>query len=71
MGRWSRLKDSPQPRSDCTVVCNRISLNAGVAKMSDGFDAVLWLVKKNGGSMQYAEMLRELKNPRRIKSWPM
>ncbi len=56
-------------RKDVTVVCNTLKVSAQAHKLSDGLDAITWFLKKMGGSAHYADILREVKNPKRFGKW--
>jgi hypothetical protein len=46
-----------------------LKVNGDVKKLSDGLEALIWLLKKMGGRAQYGEILREVKNPSRFGNW--
>jgi len=56
-------------RKDVTVVCNTLKVNADVVKLSDGLEALIWLLKKMGGRAHYGAVLREIRNPRKFGNW--
>jgi len=58
-------------RKDVTIVCNTLKVNADVKKLSDGLDALIWLLKMMGGRANYGEILMEFKNPNRFGKWMM
>lgn len=57
-------------KKDCIVVVNKIDVkakNKGI--ISDGFDALIWMLKRAGGRMHYGEALREIRNPQKFGKW--
>ena len=60
---------TPGRRKDVTVVCNTLKAKASMAKVNDGFEALVWLLKRMGGRAHYFEVLNEMKNPKRFGPW--
>jgi hypothetical protein len=54
---------------DVTVTCNHLSVNAKAGRIADGLEALVWLIKKNGGQLSYGDALREMKNPQHFGRW--
>jgi len=59
----------PDGKVDCTVVVNKMSVKASISKLSDGLDALVWLIKKAGGSLHYRDALMEVRNPHKFGRW--
>jgi hypothetical protein len=51
------------------VICNRLDVKANAGRVFDGLDALVWLIKKNGGHLSYRDALREMKNPKYFGRW--
>ncbi len=54
---------------DVTIVCNRLKVNAKAGKVADGLEALVWLIRRNGGQLSYGDALREMKNPKQFGRW--
>jgi hypothetical protein len=67
MAHVSRMRKRPQVH--CTVVLNKLTVNANIRKLSDGMDALVWLIRKSGGSLRYRDALREMRNPDKFGKW--
>lgn len=56
-------------RKDVTVTCNTLAITAAAGKILDGMDALVWLLKRMGGTAHYSDVLREVKNSKRFGKW--
>ncbi len=54
---------------DVTVVCNHLNVNAKAGRIAGGLEALVWLIRKNGGRLSYGDALREIKNPKHFGRW--
>lgn len=54
---------------DVTIVCKHLNVNAKAGKVADGLEALVWLIRRNGGQLSYGDALREMKNPKQFGRW--
>lgn len=68
-GRFNINTVDPTIRKDVTVICNRLQAKASAGKLVDGFDALIWLIKQNGGSLPYRDALLGMRDPKYFGKW--